>query len=651
MCGIAVVFSKSKFNPIEEGHLRQMLCAMEHRGPDNQGIFIDKTVGLAMNRLAITGVETGDQPIWNENETVVVVCNGEIYNHHELRDQLQKEGHSFSTDSDVEVIVHLYEQYGIKCLELLNGIFAFALWDQEKQCLLVARDAMGVKPLYYVDTGTHIYFASETQPLIRHIQQDVHFDVQGFSDYHTFRFTPGNRTTLRGLKKLQPAQYMIFKENKINKGFYWGPQSDNFPSTHHRMDPTRNQIDTVRNLLIDAVRNQFAPEVKSGILLSGGLDSSAILAIHHQFSQERPNTFTVSFERPGIPIERDQYSEIDQAARVAEAFHSNHIAEVYSAREALEALTSIIGSLSEPIADPTIIPLWFVSRLASQEGCKVVFSGEGLDELFNGYQVYKQIYWLRALQWMPRYARQLAHTLSHQLQLPARGLLKRTLSPPWEWYQGIGSVFTREELKQILQKEIWDLIQNENPQNHVEKLMQPVRNESVLKQMTHFDVFAWLPENTFMKSDNVTMAHSLELRVPFVDLRLAEYALQVKDNLKLRWGTGKWIVKQAMKALLPDWVLKRRKAGFPVPLTAWVFHEWKDFILTTLLDPNASTRGLYKKEEIVKLYEASDQNRWRVARLIWTLLTFELWCQAKKAGNEMPFDKERAGKPTPSGLR
>jgi asparagine synthase (glutamine-hydrolysing) len=237
---------------------------------------------------------------------------------------------------------------------------------------------------------------------------------------------------------------------------------------------------------------------------------------------------------------------------------------------------------------------------------------------------------------MPRFARQLGLSLSHRLQLPARGLLNRTLSPPWEWYQGIGSVFTREEQKRMLQKEIWALIQKENPQNHVEEMMQPVRNESVLKQMTHFDVFAWLPENTFVKSDNVSMSHSIELRVPFVDLRLVEYALQVEDDLKLRWGIGKWIVKEAMKDLLPEWVVKRRKAGFPIPLTSWVFDEWKDFILSTLLDPNASTRDLYKKEEIVNLYQNSDQNQGRSARLIWTLLTFELWCQAKKADNTMP---------------
>lgn len=636
MCGIAVVLSKSKFNPIEEAQLHQMLRVMEHRGPDTKGIFMDKTVGLAMNRLAITGVETGDQPIFNENETVVIVCNGEIYNYKELRDQLQKEGHSFSTDSDVEVIVHLYEQYGVKCLDFLNGIFAFALWDREKQCLLVARDPMGVKPLYYVDTGTHILFASETQPLINHLHQDLHFDVQGFSDYHTFRFTPGNRTTFHGIKKLQPAQYFILQENKVNKGFYWGPRSGNFTPLHNRIDPTQNHIENVKKLLIDAVTIQFAPEVKSGILLSGGVDSSTILAIHHHYGQESPNTFTVSFERPGIPMEMDQYSEIDYAARVADAFQSNHVAEVYSARDALEALPSIIGSLSEPIADPTIIPLWFATRLARQEGCKVVFSGEGLDELFNGYRVYKQIYWLRALQIMPRFARQLGLSLSHRLQLPARGLLNRTLSPPWEWYQGIGSVFTREEQKRMLQKEIWALIQKENPQNHVEEMMQPVRNESVLKQMTHFDVFAWLPENTFVKSDNVSMSHSIELRVPFVDLRLVEYALQVEDDLKLRWGIGKWIVKEAMKDLLPEWVVKRRKAGFPIPLTSWVFDEWKDFILSTLLDPNASTRDLYKKEEIVNLYQNSDQNQGRSARLIWTLLTFELWCQAKKADNTMP---------------
>jgi asparagine synthase (glutamine-hydrolysing) len=627
MCGIAVILSKSEINPVEEERLRHMLHCMNHRGPDTEGVYIDRTVGLAMNRLSIVGIETGNQPIFNENSSIVLVCNGEIYNHKKLRKQLLQAGHSFSTDSDAEVIVHLYEQYGKSCVEFLEGIFAFALWDKEKQLLLVARDRMGVKPLYYVDTGTHLLFASETQALFTSLNMDLNFDMQGFSDYHTFRFTPGNHTIFRDIKKLKPAQYLVIQQNRINSGFYWIPKLDQ--SVKKENYSIQNKVHTLRSLIVNAVKSQFAYEVKPGILLSGGLDSSALLAIHHMFYQEPIDTFTVSFEPPRIPIDVNQYSEIEQAANVAKAFSSNHIAEVYSAQQALEALPSIIGSLSEPIADPTAIPLWFVCRLAHQAGCRVVFSGEGLDELFNGYKVYKQTHWLRVLQLAPRTVRQFGLSLFNQFNLPGQSLLKKTLSNTWEWYQGVGGLFSSKEKKQLLQKHIWEQIQNQNPQAQVEKIMYPVRDGSILQQMTHFDVFAWLPENTFAKSDNISMAHSLELRVPFVDNGIVEYALQMEDNLKLRGNTGKWIVKQSLKDLLPSWIIKRRKAGFPVPLTAWIFNEWRDFVLTTLLDPNAYTRDFYKKEEITKLYNTPKNGQGRAARLLWALLTLELWCQAQ----------------------
>jgi asparagine synthase (glutamine-hydrolysing) len=456
---------------------------------------------------------------------------------------------------------------------------------------------------------------------------ELNFDMQGFSDYHTFRFVPGSNTILRDIKKLKPAQYLVIQQNRINNGFHWTP---NFSlPAEKKNDSIKKKIHTLRSLIVNAVKSQFAYEVKAGIFLSGGLDSSTLLAIHHMFFREPIDTFTVSFEPPSIPVDANQYHEIDHAAHVAKAFSSNHITEVYSAQQAMEALPSIIGRLSEPIADPTVIPLWFVSRLASQAGCRVVFSGEGIDELFNGYKVYKQTHWLRALQFVPRPIRKFGLSFLNQFNLPGQNILKKTLSNTWEWYQGVGGLLTLQEKKQLLQKEIWNQIQNQNPYEQVEKLMNPVRDGSFLQQMTSFDVLAWLPENTFVKSDNISMAHSIELRVPFVDNRMVDYALLIEDHLKLRGNTGKWIVKQSVKDLLPSSVLKRRKNGFPVPITAWIFNEWRDYVMTTLLDPNSFTRNFYKKEEIIKLYNTPKKGQGRAARLLWALLTLELWCQAQ----------------------
>ncbi|MCH5583393.1 asparagine synthase (glutamine-hydrolyzing) [Shimazuella sp. AN120528] len=637
MCGIAAILSKSEDTPATEESLNLMLQSMKHRGPDTDGVYRDKMIGLAMNRLSIVGIENGSQPIFNENSSIILVCNGEIYNHQKLRDQLQRSGHSFSTHSDVEVIIHLYEEYGEKCMQFLKGIFAFALWDKEKQTLLVARDRMGVKPLYFLDTGTQMIFASETKALFSQLEKEPALDMQGFSDYHTFRFIPNSHTIFQDVKKISPAQYMLIKSNhQIDTGFYWRPEP-RFSSEKQTNQTIDEKIRALQSIILNAVKDQFVSETKSGILLSGGLDSSALLAVHHKYHSEQPNTFTVAFEQPNTPTDRSHYSEIDDAELVAKTFDSNHTFEIYSAQQALEALPSIIGSLSEPIADPTMIPLWFASRLASKANCKVIFSGEGLDELFNGYAVYKQTNWLRVLQLAPKSVRKLGFSLASQLDLPGQGTIQKTLTNPSEWYQGIGGLFTQEEKRQLFQEEIWNQMKYQNSQAQVEKIMYPVRDKSFLQQMSYFDIFAWLPENTFVKSDNISMSHSVELRVPFVDNQVVEYALQTQDNLKLRWNNGKWIVKQALTPLLPSQVIKRKKAGFPIPLTAWIFDEWQDFVLTTLLDPNAYTRDFYREQEVMRLFDSSHtEQKQRAARLLWTLLTLELWYKEKQKTISMP---------------
>jgi asparagine synthase (glutamine-hydrolysing) len=630
MCGIAVGVAKdigiaagSTTREEMEQILTGMIEMMRHRGPDAEGMYLDEGIGLAMARLTIVGGDEGMQPIWNEDKSLVLVCNGEIYNHQDLRVWLEENGHQFSTSSDVEVIVHLYEALGEQCLTDLQGIFAFALWDVRQKKLLVARDRVGVKPLYYAETEHQLVFSSEFKSLlgIPGLQNDTNW--QGFRAYHAFRFCPADETMVKGIQKLRPAHYLVVQAGKVSVQAYWEP-TPMFQKTS-TIIPMDVKAKRLKTCLYEAVERQAAPEVKSGILLSGGLDSTALLAIQRELLHEAPDTFTVAFAAPRQPANLFEYNETTEAREAAQAYGSNHFSECYTAQDVLEQLPQIVAALDEPIADPTAIPLWFAIRMARQNGAKVVYSGEGLDELFNGYSVYRQVHWLNVLTWIPPAIRQAALSAISRLGMPGRGILSRSLAPASDWYQGIGAVFTSEEVEHLLQGEAWSEVSRLIPREYVQETMEPAQDASTLTQMTYFDLLAWLPENTLVKSDKISMAQSVELRVPFLHEAIVDLALELEDADKLRHGVGKWVVREALKDVILPNARKRPKAGFPIPLTAWMFDEWKEFVLTTLMDPNAHTCGMYKKEYVEGLYLVPEKQRRRAARQLWTLLNLELW--------------------------
>ncbi len=629
MCGIAAIYNKSSGHNIsdigvQKHNLVMMMNRMKHRGPDGDGLFLHHRVGLGMVRLSIMGGSLGNQPIWNEDRTIVVVCNGEIYNYESLKVTLEQAGHHFSTKSDVEVIVHLYEQFQMEFINYLEGIFAIALWDTERERLVVARDRVGVKPLYYAETPQSLIFASEMQALLTYPKVNLDIDDDGFAAYHCLRFIPMNTTMLKGVKKVQPGQYIVIEGNDVSISHYWLANMKpevKFPAGL----VGKQRVEKLRKALFSAVDSQFATEVKSGVLLSGGMDSTALLAILQQTVQQELSAVTIAFARPMGPIPEVEYDETEQAARVAKRYGAEHICERYDAQEVLDSLPAIVAALDEPIADPTAIPLWFATRLARQAGLKVVYSGEGLDELFNGYEIYRQVYWLKATQRVPNGIRELAYSIAQKLGLPGQGLLSRSLSSPAKWYKGVGSVFSMTELKNLLSDIYLRVHGLPDPQIYVERMMNPVSGQSALAQMTYFDIRAWLPENTLAKSDKISMANAVELRVPFLHTPIVDLALQMNDREKLRFNCGKWIIKKALSGVIPDFVMQRKKAGFPVPLSAWMFHEWADYVQSVLLDANACTRGVYQSKQIEQLFKTPSSRRRRVARLLWTLLCFELW--------------------------
>ncbi len=611
-------------------NIDSMVEAIEHRGPDSVGTYIGDEIALGMARLAIVGGDSGVQPIWNEERTIAVICNGEIYNYHQLHSDLEVNGHTFSTASDVEVIVHLYEQYQENCIRYLEGTFAFVLWDKVQGKLIAARDRLGVKPLYFAETENRFLFASEIRALLSEPDVSAQLDQTGFTEYHTFRFVPGEKTVVAGIQKLEPAEFVVIQPGLgLIHSSYWSAAEIREPSVTRA--PYKQKVRQLKQKLYDAVLSQEASYTNSGILLSGGLDSSALLAMHYRLFGQTPETFTVSFTQPRDKTEICEYNEIDNASSVARFFEANHISECYTPKQVLASLPRIISDLDEPIADPTAIPLWFACKLAHQSGVKVLFSGEGLDELFNGYSVYRQVYWLSALNRVPKAVRKLMLYVHKRLCIPGTGVLQKSLSPVADWYQGVGGAFQEHELKELLTDETIRMLKMDETRAYANRVLKPIQNmenhksQDLLRQMTLFDLNAWLPENTLTKSDKISMAHSIELRVPFLDRQIVEFALKMGRREKIHGKTGKWIVRSALADIVPKEVLNRKKAGFPVPLSAWMFNEWRDFVLSTLLNPNAETRAIYNPSFIEGLFKTPEKGRRRAARLLWILLCFELW--------------------------
>jgi asparagine synthase (glutamine-hydrolysing) len=596
---------------------------MNHRGPDGKGEYLSDQVVLGMDRLAIVDCEGGSQPIWNEDQSICVVANGEIYNHGVLRELLMGKGHRFQTGSDVEVLVHLYEEYGERLLERLEGIYAFSIWDVRNKRLMVVRDRVGVKPLYYMESESAFLFSSELNALLQsNPSMPFYMDLKALSEYHGFRFVTAPHTIVNEIKKLPPAHWALVSDGQMTIQKYWSPQSAT------QINDSRSP-ENLLDLFEQSVINQEAPEVKSGLFLSAGLDSSALLAMQTKYYEKQPLTFTVGFEKPSEWANRLEYDELHEAARTAEIFGAEHYSQRFSAQSVLSELPKIIASLDEPIADPTAIPLWLVSKIAREAGCKVVYSGEGLDEIFYGYSVYNVANWLEFLGKFPTGVRRFALRWVNKLGISGKGVLERSLWPISEWYQGIGGAFTRHEKERLFTATAWG-----HGQLPVVQAMSPILQSldtpsgSVLKKMADFDFHAWLPDNTLAKSDQVTMAHSLELRVPYLDHPIIEYAQRLPSHQKRRGKVGKLAARQAFHEILPEEILKRPKNGFPVPITAWIFGEWKDFIGETLLHSGSFTRDLYKKNEIEKLMATETGKRKRAGRLLWTLLMLEMWLNA-----------------------
>lgn len=615
MCGITGIFDADASATVPAEIVERMCSVIRHRGPDDQGILCDGPIGLGVRRLSIIGVTTGHMPIHNEDKSVSVVFNGEIYNFAELRVLLEAGGHNFYTLSDTEVIVHLYEDYGTALVKHLRGMFAFAVWDSKVQRLLLVRDRLGIKPLYYWHQGNKVLFGSELKSLLQTPWPKPAINLKALNDYLSFGYVPDPETIFAGVKKLPPGHILIAHRGVVETKRYW-----ELPWPEHSNVPREEECcEQVGELLREAVRLRLVSEVPLGALLSGGLDSSTVVALMSRLAGRPVKTFSIGF------AEKD-FSELTYARAVAQRFQTDHH-ELIVRPQAADLAERLMGHFDEPFGDPSAIPTYLVSQLARQS-ITVALSGDGGDELFAGYPRYSEAQRQQFFDRFPQGFRQrVVLPLSRHLPYSAYGkrYLRRIGLP-----DGLARYFEcaviPESLKERLVSE--DFRFQVGSLSSFPELGRAVLNghgANLLERIIYLDTVTELPGDILTKVDRMSMAHSLEVRVPLLDHVLVEYVARLPVDYKLHGTTTKYILKKAFGHLLPEQILKRPKMGFALPLQHWFSNDLKDFLRDVLFDSRSMQRGYFRPAFVDKLVDEHARGRRDHSYLLWSLMTLELW--------------------------
>jgi asparagine synthase (glutamine-hydrolysing) len=630
MCGInGIALSNVAHGGMDVRVLERMRDCLEHRGPDDCGLYVDDVVGLGHRRLSIVDVAAGHQPMTNEDGNLQIVYNGEIYNHADFRPGLEARGHVYRTHCDTETILHLYEEEGARVVNHLRGMFAFAIWDRQKRELFIARDRLGVKPLYYVYTQDgSLYFASEIKALLaaRAVQPEINFE--GLPDYLANHATSGEETLFRGIKRLLPGHTLTWRDGKISIEKYWDVHFSLDAETDESPRRDDDYIAEWTEMFRTSVRLRLMADVPLGMFLSGGIDSSAIAAMMSGMVDEPIKTFSVAF------AEREA-NELEYARTVARAFKTDHHEIVVSPEDFFSMLPRLVWHEDEPLAHPSSVALYFVSRLAS-EHVKVVLTGEGSDELLGGYERYRKTIYNLSLG--ARYHGLTNNTLRRAVQsgiekLPptsrARQKLLRTflaVEPNIESiYFDNFAVFPRVMQQELLTGETRERAGAAlDPYKDVRRYMEMTDARTLLNRLLYADTKTYLHE-LLMKQDQMSMAASIESRVPFLDHKLVEFTARLPERLKLRGLTTKYILRRSMKGMLPETILKRRKMGFPVPVGAWFRGAFRSVIDEYVLGERSLSRGIFDGAFVRRLVQEHKAGAGNHSERLWALVNFEMW--------------------------
>ena len=626
MCGIAGILNFNADQPVDAERLRRMRDVLRHRGPDGEGIWTEGPVGLAHRRLSILDINGGAQPMTTGNENAWIVFNGEIYNHPELKPRLEARGHRYRTRSDTETILHIYMDRAEGCVEDLQGMFAFALWDRNRRELLLARDRLGIKPLYYAVTDERLIFASEVKAILASGYVQPALNERVIPEYLASGFVSGPETFFRGIRKLLPGRTMTWSGAKSRERRYW-----TLPESHPQGPLNlKAQASELRDRLADAVRSHLMSDVPVGLFLSGGIDSTGLAALMAPMVKDPIKTFSVGFpEREG--------NELAYARLAAQSIRSDHHEVVLSGEDFFRELPRLIWHEDEPIAFPSSVPLYFVSALA-REHVKVVLTGEGADELFGGYNRYRVTAWNQRLgeaygRFVPKFARKAVSRTITSLPFAGRRYLGRTFltlepGPRSLFFENFA--FFGESTRAAL---LNDSLRSRDPFDELLRCYD-ASSGGILDRMTHTDLQTYLVE-LLMKQDQMSMAASIESRVPFLDHRFVEHVIGLPAASKVRGWQTKVVLREALRDIIPPEILTRRKMGFPVPVGSWLKGRLAAIVDEFVTSPRATSRGLFNPEFVRAMADEHAAGRVPHGTRLWLLINLEIWQRMFLDGEEI----------------
>jgi len=618
MCGICGFIRDSEVESCDLETIKKMNQAIYHRGPDDEGYFVENNVALGVRRLSIIDLFRGHQPVYNENGMILIIFNGEIYNFKELRIDLEKRGHRFSTNTDTEVIVHLYEDFGFDCLKRLNGMFAFAIYDKTEDLLFVARDRLGIKPLHYYFNGKVFVFGSELKSLLQFPGLPREIDLKSLNKYLTFEYVPAPNTIYKNIYKLQPGHYLIFKNGRLLIKRYW--------NLSYKDKPIKSKDECIEKLkwyIDDSVRKRMISDVPLGSFLSGGIDSSLITAFMTRQSSQKVKTFSVSFDDKS-------FDESRYARQIASFLGTEHYEEKLTPRMLLDLVPQIMSVLDEPFADASVIPTYLLSKF-TRENVIVALSGDGGDEVFAGYPTYQAH---KMARYFPKMVYRIAKGVVNWLPVSDDDITfdfkaKKFISgipytPEIRHQIWLGS-FEPFQKRKLFSAEVRRCLKSDDEFDILFRSLRGCDADNYLEKVLWLDMHFYLQDNMLLKVDRTSMANSLEVRVPYLDHRLVEFVCGLPANMKLNGLTTKYILKKTAKDMLPDEIINRAKKGFGVPVAKWVKNELKDFILDILDVKKIKKEGIFNPKFIRDLLEDHFNGTKDNRKLIWTLAVFELW--------------------------
>ncbi len=620
MCGIAGRVNSEKNRPVDSALLAEATRQMAHRGPDGEGLYFQENVGLGHRRLAIIDLTSGAQPMCNEDQTIWVVFNGEIYNHQYLREQLEVRGHCFTTKSDTEILVHGFEEWGNSLPERLRGMFAFAVWDGKNRRLMLARDRLGIKPLYWSITTKDLVFASEIKALF--VFPDVRRDLNptNLPEYFALRYVPGPQTLFAGIYRLRPGHVMWYQDGNIQIRPYWDvpiEQSIEQSLDKRQIWDTVEESEAFTQELLESVRLRLMSEVPVGVFLSGGIDSTAVAWAMQQAEPGALKSFSVGFDQ-------DDQGELSFARIASQALGTEHREIRLDSNSFLQSMEKLAWHLDEPLSDGACIPLMRLSERAREE-VAVVLSGEGADEILAGYSIYSKMLameWLRAkggkhLDWL------LHHSLKASKNVKFSRYVHWLRLPLEQRYFGVGRGFDDALMKKIFGcRAMKDLAHRYQP------LWENTQENTALHRMLYIDTKTWLPDDLLLKADKMTMSHSIELRVPFLDHQILHSAWRLPSQLKLRRGIGKILLRHSMANKIPKAILRRPKKGFPVPLSRWLRTSLYGPCREQLLSHRSQARTILGGTIIRQLLDEHRTGRIDRSEELYSLWVLEEWHRA-----------------------